>query len=101
MMPDPRGFPPGQGPGDIDMVLGTRLQNPFRNKILKLMSSDTEFPELNGKTLQPGEVLELNLFVPAGFREFIRSTTFKGQPYLYVGLQDADAPDPVIYKPNL
>lgn len=101
MRPDPQGFPPGQGPGDFDMVLGTRLQNPFKNKMLKLMSSDTEFPELNGRVLQPGEILNLNLFVPAGYREFIKSTTFKGQHYLYVGLQDRDAAEPIIYKPNL
>lgn len=101
MIPDPQEFPPGQGPGDVDMILGTRLYNPFKNKMLKLMSSNTEFPELNGKLLRPGEVLELNLFVPAGFREFIKSTTFKGEHYLYVGLQDAAVPDPIIYKPNL
>lgn len=100
-MPDPIGFPPGQGPGDIDMVLGTKLHNPFRNKNLKLISSSTEFPELNGRVLQPGEVLDINLLVPAGYREFIKSTTFKGQHYLYIGLQDKDAPEPIIYKPNL
>jgi hypothetical protein len=101
MMPDPEGFMPGQGPGDIDIILGTTVQNPFKDKILKIMSSSTEFPELNGKLLQPGEVLHINLFVPAGYREFIKSTTFKGQPYLYVGLQDKDVVDPYIYKPNL
>ena len=52
------------------------------------MSSDTEFPELNGKTLQPGEILELNLFVPAGFREFIKSTTYHRTPPNNISLHD-------------
>lgn len=101
MTPEPQGFPPGQGPGDIDMVLGTVIQNPFRNKIVKIMSSPDEFSELNGKVLRPGEKIDVNLFVPAGFREYIRPTSFRGQEYLYVGLRDKDQADPVIYFPKL
>jgi len=101
MTPDPKGFPPGQGPGDIDMVLGAVIQNPFKKKPIKIMSSEDEFSELRGKILQPGEKLEVNLFIPAGYREFIKPTKFKGQEYLYIGLRDKDQADPVIHIPKL
>ena len=78
MTPDPRNFPPDQGPGDVDMVIATQIQNPFPNKNIQIISSKDEFGELNGKVLWPGEKIEVNLFVPAGYREYIKPTSFKG-----------------------
>jgi len=101
MMPEPNDFPPGQGPGDIDMVLGTVIQNPFNNKVIKLISSTDEFEELRGRVLQPGERIQVNLFIPAGYREFIKPTKFNGQEYLYIGLRDKDQAEPIIHKPKV
>lgn len=92
-------FDPTQGPGDVDMVLGAELVNPHRSKTVKVISG--EFEHLNGKQISPGQALRVNLLVPAGYREFINPTEFKGQHYIYVGLVDKDTVEPLIHKPKL
>lgn len=92
-------FDPTQGPGDVDMVLGAELVNPHHTKTVKIISG--EFEHLNGKFINPGEKLRVNLLVPAGFREFINPTMVKDQAYIYVGLVDKDTVEPLIHKPTL
>lgn len=93
-------FHPGEGPGDIDWVLGATIHNYF-DKELNIISSESEFEELNGKVLRPGENLDVQLFIPAGFREFIKATSFRGKEYIYIGLTDKDQPDPLVYRPKV
>jgi len=85
-------------PGDDDMVIKTELQNPYNNKILTIISG--EFKDLNGKIMEPNSNLEVSFIVPAGYREYIKATSFKGKSFIYVGLRDKEAADPVVYKPT-
>jgi len=86
-------------PGDEDMIIRTELQNPYNNKTLTIISG--EFKELNGKKMRPNTNLEVSFIVPAGYREYIKSTSFKGNPFIYVGLRDKEAAEPVVYKPTI
>lgn len=86
-------------PGETDMIIKTRIQNPYYNKPLTIISG--EFKDLNGKIMSPGGNLEVSFMVPAGYREYIKPTSFKGKSFLYIGLRDKEAAEPLIYKPTL
>jgi hypothetical protein len=95
---NPQGFGL-EGPGDVDTIIETRIQNTHPVKELTIISG--EFKDLNNKVLRPKEKLAISFLVPAGYREYIRPTSFKNKEYVYIGLRDKDAADPVIYKPVL
>jgi hypothetical protein len=86
-------------PGDVDMIISTELHNPYKSKALQIISG--EYEDLNGKFIQPGEVFPFTIVVPAGYREFINPTYFKNTPYIYVGLRDKDAAEPMIHSPKM
>lgn len=88
-----------QEPGEIDMILGAHITNPYKDKSLTIISG--EFESLNKKIIGPGQLLDINIMVPAGFREYIKPTVFKGKPYIYIGLRDKNAAEPMLYKPNV
>lgn len=86
-------------PGNADIILGAQLFNSHKRKPLTIISG--EFKELNGKVIQPRTELNINLNIPAGYREYINETFFKGKYYIYVGLCDKDQAEPFVYKPTL
>lgn len=87
------------GPGDVDTIMETKIQNLHFHKPLTIISG--EFTELNNKILQPQEKLLISFLVPAGYREYIKATSFKEKEYVYIGLRDKDAADPIIHKPKI
>lgn len=87
-----------EGPGDVDTIMETKIQNTHNFKSLTIISG--EFKELNRKVLQPKEKLSLSFLVPAGYREYIKQTSFKNKEYLYIGLRDKDAAEPIVHKPT-
>lgn len=87
------------GPGETGMVIGARIQNPYKDKPLTIISG--EFEHLNKKIIGPGQPIEINFMVPAGYREYIKPTSFKGKAYVYIGLRSDQAADPLVYKPNI
>jgi hypothetical protein len=88
-----------EGPGDIDTIMETRIQNIHSVKPLTIISG--EFQDLNKKVLQPKEKLMISFLVPAGYREYIKATSFNNKEYLYIGLRNKDAAEPIIYKPSI
>ncbi len=98
MDPQYNGFN-NQDPGEVDMVIGARIQNPYIDKCLTIISG--EFENLNGKIIGPGQPIEINFVVPAGYREYIKPTSFNGKAYVYIGLRDGQAADPIVHKPSI
>lgn len=91
-------FPPEHfDPGEQDMVVSVQLINPER-QILTIQSG--EYEELNNRILQPGEIMNVNCFIPKGCREYIKPLNIKGKSYIYVGYVSQEAVDPVIYHPK-
>lgn len=88
-----------EGPGDIDIIMDTKIQNVHPGKSLTIISG--EFEGLNNLVLKPQEQILVSILVPAGFREYMKSTSFKEKEYIYIGLRDKDAADPLIHKPAI
>ncbi len=75
------------------------VKNISHKKPLTIISG--EYAELNGKILGPGERVYLNLVIPKGYREFIKEDVIMERNIIYVGLQDAQAAEPLFYVPTL
>lgn len=86
---------------DFDQPLGiqTILGNPSRRKNLTIISG--EFEHLNKKVIKPGQRMKVDLLIPKGYREFIKVEKIGGNDYIYVGLVDKDAAEPIIHTPNI
>jgi hypothetical protein len=84
-------------PGEVDTIINTKIQNTDSFRSLTIISG--EFKDLNNKVLRPKEKLTISFLIPAGYREFIKTTSFKNKDYIYIGLQDKDAAEPLLYKP--
>lgn len=95
---EPQQFP-FDGVGNADMIINTKIINPYKDKPLTIISG--EYENLNKKVINPGDQLEVDFLVPNGFREYIKSTSIFGKPYIYIGLRNKDAADPIIHTPTL
>ena len=95
MNPDPRFDPNYKGPLQMHAIIG----NPSKTRTLIIMSG--EFEDLNGRLLNPGEQMDVNLWIPEGFREYIKEERILGNDVLYVGLRDRAAADPFLHSPKM
>lgn len=95
MNPDPRFDPNYKGPIQMSAVIG----NPKGAPPLTIISG--EFADLNGRVLQAGERINVNLLIPYGFREFMKEDHILGKDVIYVGLRSAEAADPFFYNPDV
>lgn len=84
---------------ETDMVVGARIQNPYKDRPLIIISG--EFEHLNKKIIAPGQPIEINFMVPAGYREYIKPTSFRGKAYVYIGLRSDQSAEPFVHKPNI